>query len=388
METYDVTVVGAGLAGLHTARLLAGSGLRVLLTDRKGRLDQGIHTTGIFVRKTLEDFDFLKDCFGPPIRDVTLYSPRRRALSLSSPHEEFRVGRMGLLYDWLLQKCIHAGVEWLPSTRYEGHTSARGTSILRLNRNGDTQLVETRYIVAADGASSRAAESLDLDRNVEWIVGVEEVLAGVPLAGSPSLHCFIDPKLAPGYIAWVVNDGEETHVGVGGYANRFDPSQALVEFRESLEPILDLRSAQVIDRRGGRIPVNGVLRRIGNAHGLLVGDAAGVVSPLTAGGFDGCLRLSTLAATIIEDFLRSGNANVLKAYSGEAFRSRFVSRLWMRRLIAHASHPALVESACALMRLPLVSSFAWHIFFGRRSFPDLDPTLRELPRALAAKGSC
>ena len=31
--------------------------------------------TGIFVRRTLEDFDIPEDCLGPAVRHVALYSP-------------------------------------------------------------------------------------------------------------------------------------------------------------------------------------------------------------------------------------------------------------------------------------------------------------------------
>src|SRR5690242_21782207 len=93
-----VLVAGAGLAGLECARRLAESGLRVVLVDRKPAVDHAIHTTGIFVRRTLESFDLPADCLGPPLRRIVLYSPRDRALPLESPHDEFRVGRMGLLY--------------------------------------------------------------------------------------------------------------------------------------------------------------------------------------------------------------------------------------------------------------------------------------------------
>jgi flavin-dependent dehydrogenase len=99
MKQYDVVIVGAGLAGLLCARLLGRQSLRVLLVDRKASLDQSIHTTGIFVRRTLEDFDFPEDCLGPPVRHVRLYSPGRRSMDLESPHDEFRVGRMGVLYE-------------------------------------------------------------------------------------------------------------------------------------------------------------------------------------------------------------------------------------------------------------------------------------------------
>ncbi len=153
------------------------------------------------------------------------------------------------------------------------------------------------------------------------------------------------------------------------------------EFRASLSDIVNLRDATLVGRRGGRIPVGGVLRRIANERGLLVGDAAGAVSPLTAGGLDPCMRLSSFAATVIADYLETGDAGVLTAYSGELFRARFVSRLWMRRLIAAARRPALIELGCALLRLPLLNSFAWQVFFGRGSFPDFDFRLTPQPAA-------
>jgi len=371
---YDVTIIGAGLAGLQCARLLAASGLRVLLVDRKKSLDTSVHTTGIFVRRTLEDFDLPADCLGPAIRHVSLYSPRRRRMDIASPQDEFRVGKMGKLYQRYLDHCLRAGVTWMPGIRYAGHIQFKKNQLqvkLTTNNAGRSISVATRYLVGADGANSRVARDLELERNREWIVGVEDVFTGVQLAGPPRLHCFLDPLLAPGYLAWIAHDGEETHVGVGGYAAMFDPIAALEKFKDSVRDVISFAGATVIERRGGRIPVGGVLRNISNPYGLLIGDAAGAVSPLTAGGLDPCMRLSSFAAEVIADYLQTGDEEVLRAYSGNLFRARFASRLWMRRLVANVRQPLLLESACALLRLPVFNKFAWHVFFGRGSFPDV-----------------
>ena len=361
---YDVLVLGSGLAGLHCARLLAARGLRIALLDRKASLTDGIHTTGIFVRKTWEDFPLPDEQLGRPIRDVVLYSPARRALRLAAAHDEFRIGRMAWLYLWLLEQCGRAGVDWMPGTKVVAVAPGRVT----VERRGKRETLQARYIVGADGARSLVARHLGLDINRELLVGAEEIVEG--RGEAPALHCFLDPRLAPGYIAWVATDGGETHVGVAGYRERFDPAAALRAFRDSVG---HLAGGRAVERRGGTIPVGGILRRIANEHALLVGDAAGAVSPLTAGGLDGALRLSSFAAEVIAAYLERGDKRILAAYSGDRFRARFVARRWMRSAIRAASHPLALELGCMLLRTPPLRALAAHIFFHRGSFPDIAP---------------
>jgi flavin-dependent dehydrogenase len=366
----DVVVVGAGLAGLECARRLSRAGLSVLLTDRKPNLETRVHTTGIFVRRTLEDFELPEDCLGPPVRRVTLYSPGRRVLELESPHDEFRVGRMGRLYRTFLLRAQREGADWSPATHYVGMGPAPGGSLLTFEAGEGRFQVQARFVIGADGAVSRVARDLGLDLNREFIAGAEDVLDGLSLPGPPRFHCFIDPRLAPGYLAWLVHDGEEAHVGVGGYAHRFRPLAALETFERSLDGLLDLRGGRRLERRGGRIPVGGILRRIVTPRGLLAGDAAGAVSPLTAGGLDPCLRLSRLAAEVTIAYLGSGDVQALAAYSGDRFRTRFFTRRWLRRTFAMPWPAPLVELGCAAMRRPPLKALAWHVFFGRGSFPE------------------
>jgi flavin-dependent dehydrogenase len=374
-KTCDVIIIGAGLSGLQCARLLARKGLRVVLVDRKNTLEQKIHTTGIFVRRTLLDFEIPDDCLGPPIKHVTLYSPAQRPLEFVSEHDEFRIGHMGQLYQRYLQQCVLAGVQWLPETSYLGYSSTNDKLMVRLS-SGD---VTTSYLIGADGARSRVARDLKLDQNREWIVGVESVYQGAVLDGPPRLLCFLNPELAPGYIAWIAHDGEETHLGVGGYPERFDPLTALEKFRARVTDIVDLKNAKQIERRAGYIPVGGVLRNIANTQGLLIGDAAGAVSPLTAGGLDPCMRLSVFAAEVVGEYLSSGNPQGLSVYSGELFRARFASRLWARRIASTFTQRQLLELGCGVLRLPLLNRLARHVFFGRGSFPDVSLTCESSP---------
>jgi flavin-dependent dehydrogenase len=185
----------------------------------------------------------------------------------------------------------------------------------------------------------------------------------------------IDPRVAPGYLGWVIDDGQHAHVGVAGYPGAM---------RTGVRHLLDAFAADApgrsapagpVERRGGPIPVGGVLRRLACPAGLLVGDAAGAVSPLTAGGLDPCLRMSELAAAVADGYLRTGDERLLRGYDGNALRSRFRGRLLLRRAFAGIRSPFAAEAAVALLRGRAGRAIATRVLFGDSSFPDVDPRL-------------
>lgn len=366
-----MVVVGAGLAGLHFAETIGASGHRVLILDRKDSVDEHIHTTGIFVRRTLDDFSIDEDCLGPWVRRVVLWSPRMRSLALEASTGEFRVGRMGKLYSRKLWRAVAAGASWWNRTHFLATERAASGFVVQVNTSGTTRCIRTRLLVGADGATSRVAGALGLDKNRESIVGVEDIYAADLGTEEPVFHCFLDPQHAPGYIGWVVHDGEYVHVGVGGYAREYDPVRALDDFGHTACRVVDMSALRRIERRGGKIPVGGVLTKIGMERGMLVGDAAGAPSPLTAGGLDACFRLSEFAAHTASHYL-DGDRNAMARYRGELFKARFVSRRWMRRVIAAVRNPAAIEAGFAVLASPLLRGLAWRIFFGRGSFPDVE----------------
>ncbi|WP_328471291.1 NAD(P)/FAD-dependent oxidoreductase [Actinoplanes sp. NBC_00393] len=354
METVDVLVVGAGLAGLQTARLLAEHGLSVQVVERRRSLTVGIRTTGIFVRRTLTDFSLPDHLLGPGIRDVLLYPPSRRApIHLTSDRDEYRVADMAGVYDHARRAAESAGARVSLGVRYPEEVR-----------------VSPRFLIGADGARSRVARDLGLSQNRHFLIGAEFVHPVAP-GSVPAFHCVLDPHVAPGYLAWVLDDGHSAHIGVAGYpgAMRAGVRQALESFAATAPGLRD--SLGPVTRRGGPIPVGGVLPRLACPRGLLVGDAAGAVSPLTAGGLDPCLRLSALAAAVTAEYLHTGDPSVLRRYDGASLRTRFRGRLLLRRAYAAVRSPALTEAAFAMLRPRVGRALAARVLFNDGSFPDV-----------------
>lgn len=366
----DVLVVGAGLAGLRVATLLAERGHSVVVIDRRRDLTSSIRTTGIFVRRTLDDYDLPDHLLGPAIRRVVLYPPSLRGpVELVSERDEYRVGEMGPLYAAGAQAAVEAGVELWLGTRYLGGSDGR----YEVSDPEGLVTVHARFVVGADGARSRVARDLGLDRNTHLLVGAEDVFTVSEPVETPAFHCVLDPHLAPGYIGWVINDGVHAHVGTAGYSQRFRGGVrgTLEEFAARAPGLAEAdRSPTEVERRGGPIPVGGLLRRISSPDGLLVGDAAGAVSPLTAGGLDPCLRLSDYAAAALDEALRTGKREALRDYDGGALRRKFTGRLMMRHALAQVKHPLMASAGFGVLRTPFGRAAARKVLFGDRSFPD------------------
>jgi flavin-dependent dehydrogenase len=293
-------------------------------------------------------------------------------VTLVSRRDEYRVGDMSRLYVDSALAATDAGVRIRLGTRYAGRMD---DGFLVVGADGPVT-VRPRFVVGADGARSHVARDLGLDRNTHLLVGAEEVYPVARSGTPPTFHCVLDPSLAPGYLAWVVNDGEHAHVGVAGYPHRFPDGmrRALHRFHASAPGLPAGERPDDVQRRGGPIPVGGLLHRISSPLGLLVGDAAGAVSPLTAGGLDPCLRLSEHAVDVLDDALRGGRRDALVRYDGAALRTRFRGRLAMRRGLAQVRTPAIATAAFAALRTPVGRAAARHVLFGDRSFPATEPS--------------
>jgi len=100
----------------------------------------------------------------------------------------------------------------------------------------------------------------------------------------------------------------------------------------------------------GPIPCGGPVRPLSTCRALLVGDAAGLVSPLTGGGIHTALRYGLAAGHAVADFLegRSLDPAGQLVQSYPRFRSKRMMRLAFDRLQSDWMFNALLSTSFML----------------------------------------
>ena len=297
----DCVVVGASFAGLACATSLARAGLSVRVLEKKADPGEKLHTTGIIVKDAIDQISLLDGL--PPdlarrIDGVRLYAPSMRSIDLSAPGYYFLATDTPRLMRWLADRAVEAGAAIDCGTAFT--RAERLPSGFRLPGLGDT-----RFLVGADGPNSTVARALGLGRNTEFLFGLEHEYKGAAIPAPDRLHCFIDAKLAPGYIGWMLSGVGAVQVGLARRVSsrRIDIKAAMAAFVDKLAPIADFRGTSPASVRAGLIPCGGVVRHAAARRALLLGDAAGMVSPVTAGGIHTALKHGLAAGHAIADFL-------------------------------------------------------------------------------------
>lgn len=148
---------------------------------------------------------------------------------------------------------------------------------------------ELEYSDSTSGCSTKSARYSFLgqrDRSTNLLIGAEDVFNVSEPVHSVAFHCVLYTRLEPRHIGWVTNDPVNFHVRTAGRSPRFragvrgsiDECAARAPGLVEAEGFLTHE-----ERRDGPMPVGGLLRRISSPDGLLVGDVADLMSPLTAG---------------------------------------------------------------------------------------------------------
>lgn len=271
--------------------------------ERKQDPGAKLRTTGIIVKEAAEQtlLNRLPPHMTRRIEEVRLYAPSLKQVALAAPGYYFLTTDTPAVMRWLAGQLRDHGVDLRLGCSFTGCARAQGG--WRVDGLGTT-----RYLVGADGARSRVARHCGLGEVRQFLYGIEYEFPGAQLANPRGLHCFISKRYAPGYIGWLA----QSPTGVqAGLALRHDPASARVPdidgflLRSGVAGGLP-RHLKPGHTRAGLIPCSGPVFDMARDQVILTGDAAGIVSPVTAGGIHSAWEHGWVVGRAVATRLRDG----------------------------------------------------------------------------------
>lgn len=371
-----MAVVGAGPAGSATAIRLASAGAKVVLLDR-ARFPRdkpcGGGLTGRALRHAPCSLDPVVEHVVDRFRIRLRYG---RSFTRRHPQPLVLMTQRRRLDLHLAEQAAAAGAELRDGVRVADVQPESAGVTARM----DGRVVRADVLVGADGANGIVARAAGLGDGVVHGVALE---ANVSYERLPrdrvESTAVIELGVVPGGYGWVFPKGDHANLGVGGWGSE---GPRLRDHLARLARMHGVDTGELRDLRGHRLP----MRRLGatpaSGRVLLVGDAAGLVDPLSGDGMYEAFVSGKLAAEAILD-------GDLDAYAG-----RLASALDHHASASWVAKRALDRSAAACFwaaRSPGVFGVVAGLLAGDVRHPSearglARPPLRALAR-LAARGA-
>jgi menaquinone-9 beta-reductase len=326
VHVHDALVVGAGPGGSATAHFLSARGLDVLLLDRAEFPRDKTCGDGLTPRalRMLEAMDLLGTVrgLGCAIRAYEVVAPNGRATSapIAGAHQALVVPRLTLDH-LILQRAINSGAQFQPSTSV---SRIEPTDIGARGHADDGRTFLGRVAVIATGAATGLlTRSGVLPRQPQAMLAARAYFEDLPRNLEPTFQLRFDNVPSPGY-GWIFPTGARSaNVGVGFFPRR-GTGTAVQAFERFASGSPLLRGArQVGPVKGYPIRVDFLRAPTYTTNTLFVGEAAGLVNPLTGEGIDYALESGQIAAAHVVRGLTSGVHQTWLSEYDRQLRERF-----------------------------------------------------------------
>lgn len=300
---YDVIVVGAGPGGIVAVQKCAQQGFRTLLVERK-RLPRDKVCSGMVMGPWANDI--IQKEFGEIPKEV-LVSPyylsghlihvpgvSPRTIEWKTP----LAWRKELDF-WMVRKAQEAGVEIWDGAKVIEVSQKGGACAVTMIQGKTSRELASRFVIGADGAASAVRKSLFPRLKVQYVAPVRECYEGLLDLEKDYFHWFF-PKFRSRPRFGLNHKGDCFLIeGSGIKELRTEILQILAKYGFNPRSKALWKDGCLIPRLHAALVSGAFLPARDNI--LLIGDAAGLLFPITFEGIGTALKSGLLAAdSIIE----------------------------------------------------------------------------------------
>jgi geranylgeranyl reductase family protein len=321
----DVIVVGAGPSGSAVATALVQKGRDVLLIDREAfprdkTCGDGIPASAIEELYDLGMKEKILDSNFYLIEQLLLSSPNGHVLKAPirqgmSGGKSYVIPRMQ--FDALIQEhAVESGVEFLETQVSEPIIEDGFVTGVKVKKNGSIEELRAKIVIGADGVTSSVARAIRPDKAEDkhravalraYIEGIEEFPNVVEF--------YLYNEILPGY-AWIFPTAEgRANIGLGMRLDKFRETKKKLEeltniflelpkIKKRLKPGWEMKDMAVWQLNFGSQDMQRVYD-----GAVLIGDAAGLINPLTGGGISNGLQSASIAADVIDKALEADDTS-------------------------------------------------------------------------------
>ncbi len=308
MDDYDVTVIGAGPAGVMAAWKAAQQGARTLLLEREKNPGRKPCAEGV-LSEVLPDADIgpMKEFAINKISGAYLYAPDER--------KRVSVGGEGYILDKpaflqvLAERARTQGSEIIYGAGVEDAVRENGDVLLSGRQSGKPFSVKSRVVIGCDGTGSIIARRFFPRRNYQVIAAFQYSMTDCRIGDETKLEIFVGHEKAPAGYIWIFPKGEgKANVGIGLKGS--GAKQLLDRFIEGHPDAFN--GAKVEISQAAPVPVGGEVEEYVSSGLMLCGDAAGQVIPLTGAGIHTSLVAGRIAGEVAGVAIREGDTSSLR----------------------------------------------------------------------------